>query len=202
MRWGRKTDPTFLTLLERSANFTVEAADALVELFAGEITESTFAALDTIEHRADANTHDLLLRLEKGHQPPLPGAVTRQLALGIDEIVDAAEGAAELAVLSGVREATPIAREMAAVLAKTAREVVSLVSYIGGGTGHRPYVARIHEYEGEGDVLWESSYRSLFNGDLEPLDAMRWKDIYTLLEAAIDQCEISAKVIDRALGHD
>src|SRR5688572_21260114 len=57
MRWGRKTDPTFLTLLERSANFAVEAADALVELFAGEITESTFAGLDTIEHRADANTH-------------------------------------------------------------------------------------------------------------------------------------------------
>jgi uncharacterized protein Yka (UPF0111/DUF47 family) len=202
MRWGRKTDSTFLTLFERSARFTVEAADALVELFAGEITESTFAALDAIEHRADANTHDLLLRLEKGHVPPLPEGVTRRLALGIDEIVDAAEGAAELAVLSGARQATPLACEMAAVLAKTTREIVSLVSYIGGGTGYRPYVARIHEYEGEGDALWEASYRTLFTGEMEPMDAMRWKDIYGLLEAAIDQCEISAKMIERALGQD
>ena len=202
MRWGRKADPTFLTLFERSAHFTVEAADALVELFADEMTESTFEALDAIEHRADANTHDLLLRLEKGHVSPLPEAVTRQLALGIDEIVDAAEGAAELAILSGVREATPIAREMALVLAKTAREIVSLVSYIGGGTGYRPYVARIHEYEGEGDALWEASYRSLFKGEVDPLDALRWKDIYALLEAAIDQCEESAKVIERALARE
>jgi uncharacterized protein Yka (UPF0111/DUF47 family) len=202
VRWGRKTDPTFLTLFERSAKFTVEAADALVELFAGEITESTFEALDAIEHRADANTYDLLLRLEKGHPSPLPEPVTRLLALGIDEIVDSAEGAAELAVLSGVRQATPIAREMAAVLAKTTREIVSLVSYIGGGTGYRPYVARIHEYEGEGDALWEASYQSLFTAGVEPIDALRWKDIYTLLEAAIDQCETSAKVIERALGHE
>lgn len=202
MRWGRKADPTFLTLFERSANFTVEAADALVELFSGEISEVTFETLDAIEHRADTNTHDLLLRLERGHSSPLPDAVTRQLALGIDEIVDAAEGAAELAVLSGVREATPIARDMAAVLAKTTREIVSLIAYLGGGTGYRPYVARIHEYEGEGDVLWEASYRSLFTGEMDPLDVLRWKDIYALLETAIDQCEITAKAIERALGRE
>jgi uncharacterized protein Yka (UPF0111/DUF47 family) len=202
MRWGRKADPTFVTLFGRSADFTVQAADALVELFAKEITASTFEQLDAIEHRADTNTHDLLLRLEKGHVSPLPETVTRQLALEIDEIVDAAEGAAELAVLSGVREATPIAREMATVLAKTTREIVSLVSYIGGGTGYRPYVARIHEYEGEGDALWEASYRSLFAEGVDPMDALRWKDIYALLETAIDQCEISAKVIERALGHE
>lgn len=203
MRWGRKVDPTFLTLFERSAAFTVEAADALVELFAsGQITKATFAALDAIEHRADANTHDLLLRLEKGHISPLPEPVTREIALEIDEIVDSTEGAAELAVLSGVRQATPIAREMTVVLAKTTREIASLVSYMGGGTGYRPYVARIHEYEGEGDVLWEASYRSLFSGEMDPVDAMRWRDIYDLLEDAIDRCEAAAKMIERALGRE
>lgn len=202
MRWGRKPDPIFLTLFERSAGFAVEAGDALVTLFDGDISISTFEELDAIEHRADANTHDLLLRLEKGHLPPLPENVTRQLALEIDEIVDAAEGAAELAVLSGVREATPIARDMADILARTSREIASLVPYIGGGTGYRPYVARIHEYEGKGDALWEASYRSLFDGTMDPLDALRWKDIYSLLEEAIDQCEIAAKSIERALGRE
>ena len=203
MRWGRKVDPTFLVLFERASGFTVEAADALVALFArDEITQSAFEALDAIEHRADANTHDLLLRLEKGHIPPLPGAVTRQIALEIDEIVDSAEGAAELAVLSGVRQATPIARDMTVVLAKTTREVASLVSYMGGGTGYRPYVARIHEYEGEGDALWEAGYRSLFTGEMEPLDVLRWKEIYALLEDAIDRCELAAKAIERALGRE
>jgi hypothetical protein len=202
MKWRRTADPLFLTLFQRSAQFTVDAADALVALFAGEISAETFAALDAIEHRADANTHDMLSRLEKGDIPPLPAAISRQVALDIDEIVDAAEGAAELAVLSGVREATPIAREMAAVLARTTRELLSLTAYIGGGTGYRPYVARIHELEGEGDALWEAGYRSLFSGEVDPLDALRWKDIYELLEAAIDGCESTAKAIERALGRE
>lgn len=202
MKWRRTPDPLFLTLFQRSAQFTVDAADALVLLFDGEITPETFADLDVIEHRADANTHDLLNRLEKGNIPPLPPETSRQIALDIDEIVDAAEGAAELAVLSGVREATPIARDMAAVLARTTRELLSLVGYLDGGTGYRPYIARIHDLEGEGDVLWEAAYRSLFSGEVEPLDALRWKDIYALLEDAIDGCESTAKAIGRALGRE
>lgn len=203
MRLGRKPDPLFITLLERSAQFGVDAADALVEFFSEELTKESFEDLDDIEHRADANTHDLLLRLEKGSIPPLPGPEIRQIALGLDEIVDAVEGAAELAILSGVTHATDYARELAAVLARATREVVSLVSYIGSGTGgYRPYVQRIHEYEGEGDDLWEAAYGSLFSGVHEPLDALRWKDIYASLEAGIDQCEITAKQIERALGRD
>src|SRR5699024_6334050 len=117
-----------------------------------------FEPLDAIEHRADANTHDLLLRLEKAHTSPLPPDITRQLALEIDAIVDAIEAAGEIAVLSGVSHATAIARDMAAVLTRITREVISLVPYLAGGSGHRPYVVRIHEYEGEGDALWEASY--------------------------------------------
>jgi len=201
LKLGRRVDPTFLILFERAGVFAVEAADALVTLFEGEeISEATFAALDEIEHKADVNTHDLLARLEKGHLPPLPAATTRRLAVEIDAIVDATEGAGELAVLTGVRTATPIAREMAAVLAKTVREVSSLTAYLGGGTGFRPYVARVHEYEHEGDDLWEQAFRSLFTGEMNPLDVIRWKEIYGQLEEAIDGCEQTAKLIERALG--
>lgn len=200
LRLGRRADPTFLVLFERSGAFAIEAADALVVLFDGaEISEATFAPLDEIEHKADVNTHDLLARLEKGHVPPLPPAVTRQIAVEIDAIVDAAEGAGEVAVLTGVRTATPLARQMAAVLAKTAREVASLTAYLAGGTGYRPYVARIHEYEHEGDELWERAYRSLFTGELDAVEIIRWKEIYAELESAIDLCEQVARRIERAL---
>jgi uncharacterized protein Yka (UPF0111/DUF47 family) len=37
---------------------------------------------------------------------------------------------------------------------------------------------------------------------VEPLDALRWKDIYAFLEDAIDGCESTAKAIGRALGRE
>ncbi|MGB3304752.1 MAG: DUF47 family protein [Thermomicrobiales bacterium] len=199
----KRVDPSFVTLFVRAAGFAVEAADALQELFAAErIDADAFAALDEIEHKADSITHDLLSRLERDFVPPFSRRDTRRLILEIDAIVDAAEAAGELAVLCRVERATPIAREMTEVLAKTTREVVSLVAYLeaGGGSGYRPYVARIHEYEHEGDDLWMRGFGELFAGDVDTLDVVRWKEIYARLEEAIDRCEETAKFVERLLA--
>lgn len=197
----KRADSAYFTLFERAGEFVVEAADALQVLFAADrIDAEAFQALDDIERKADSNTHDLLSRLERGFEPPLTRRNTRQLIQEIDSIIDEAEAAGELAVLSRVSQATPIAREMTVVLAKTAREVASLIGYLQGGTGYRPFVARIHEYENEGDALWMRGFGDLFSGELDPLDVIRWKEIYARLEEAIDRCEDTAKFIERAVG--
>ncbi len=199
----KRADAAYFTLFERAGGFVVEAADALEILFAGErIDAAAFTALDEIERKADSNTHNVLSRLERGFEPPLSRRNTRQLIQEIDSIIDAAEAAGELAVLCRVEQATPIAREMTVVLAKTAREVASLIGYLQGGTGHRPFVARIHDYENEGDDLWMKGFGELFTGELDPLDVIRWKEIYAHLEEAIDRCEETARFIERAVGGD
>lgn len=197
----KRADSSYFTLLERAGGFAVEAADALQVLFAAErIDAEAFRALDDIERKADSNTHDLLSRLERGFEPPFSRRNTRQLIQMIDSIVDATEAAGELAVLCRVEQATPIARDMTVVLAKTSREIASLIGYLQGGTGYRPFVARIHEYENEGDELWMKGFGDLFSGEIDLLDVIRWKEIYAHLEEAIDLCEETAKFIERAVG--
>ncbi|MGI8404938.1 MAG: DUF47 domain-containing protein [Thermomicrobiales bacterium] len=199
----KRADSAYFTLFERAGGFVVEAADALQVLFAADrINAEAFVALDDIERKADSNTHDLLSRLERGFEPPLSRRNMRQLIQEIDSIIDATEAAGELAVLCRVEQATPVAREMTVVLAKTAREVASLIGYLqgGSGAGYRPFVARIHEYENEGDELWMRGFGDLFAGELDPLDVIRWKEIYGSLEEAIDRCEETAKFIERAVG--
>jgi len=201
--WARlkRADPAYFPLIERLATYTVEASDALVAFFAGErIEPEQFALLDDIEHKADSTTHDILSRLERGVEPPFRRRDMRELIRAIDGIVNAAESAGELAVLMRVERATPVAQELTQVLAKTTREIVSLVGYLQGGAGYRPYVARIHEYEHEGDALWERGFGELFTGELDPLDVIRWKEIYARLEGAIDRCEETAKFIERLLA--
>jgi len=73
--------------------------------------------------------------------------VTRQkLAVEIDEIVDQAEGAGELALLTGVTVATPVAVEMTEVLVRPPRGGLA-VGIPGAPGGIPPYVVRIHEWE-------------------------------------------------------
>lgn len=197
-----RPDPTFITLFQRAGQLVVESAEALEILFAlDHIDAEAFSRLDDLEHRADLITHDVLARLERGFRSPLPVAETRRLIGEIDSIIDATEAAGELAVLCNIGQATPVARSMTSVIVKSAREVASLVGFIGGG-GYRPYVARLHEYEHEGDDLWMEAYASLFSGDVAPLDVIRWKDIYEQLEAAIDGCESVGRVIQLTLDRE
>jgi uncharacterized protein Yka (UPF0111/DUF47 family) len=195
----RRIDATYYTLFRRSGELVVAAADALHELFGGTIDDDAFAPLDEVEHRADSNTHDLLNRLERGHRPPFPGAMTRRLAQEIDEIVDQAESAGELALLTGATSATPVAREMTELLTRAAREVESLLGYLEVSDGYRPYVVRIHELENEGDTLWMRATRDLFRDETDPRALLRWHQIYAALEEAIDRCESSARLIERAI---
>lgn len=195
----RRVDATYYTLFRRSGELVVAASDALHELFGGTIDEGAFAPLDDIEHRADSNTHDLLSRLERGYRPPFPTTMTRRLAQEIDEIVDQAESAGELAVLTGTDAATPVAREMTELLTRAAREVESLLGYLETPDGYRPYVVRIHELENEGDTLWMRAMRELFRDETDPRALLRWHQIYAALEAAIDRCESSARLIERAI---
>lgn len=200
----RRVDPTFAMLFERAAGFVADSALALETLFTTDpITAGAFAELDEIEHKADVNTHDVLSRLERGYRSPLPDIDTRRLIGEIDSIVDAAEAAGEMAVLCRIERATATAQAMTTVLVKASKEIVSLTGFLrGGGSGHRPYVARLHEYEHEGDDLWTEGFSSLFTGSLDPIDVIRWKEIYDRLEDAIDGCETVGKLIDRAVGRD
>lgn len=195
----RRVDATYYTLFRRSGALVVAAADALHELFGGPIDDDAFVPLDEAEHRADSNTHDLLSRLERGHRPPFPASATRRLIQELDEIVDQAESAGELAVLTGATAATPVAIEMAELLTRAAREVESLLGYLRQPDGYRPYVVRIHELENEGDTLWMRAMRELFRDEADPRALLRWQQIYAALEAAIDRCESSARLIERAI---
>lgn len=201
-RWARlqRVDPTFHTLFDRAGDCVVAAADALYELFRdGLIDEQHFVPLDDIEHRADSNTRDILNHLERGNRAPFSDDATRRLIVEIDEIVDFAETAGELAVLTGVENVTPVALSMAELLVRAAHEVESLLRYVEHSDGYRPYVVRIHELENEGDALWTSGFKELFDGSHEPLDVIRWMQIYDALEAALDSCESSARQLERAI---
>lgn len=200
----QRVDPTFAMLFGRAAGFVTESALALETLFARDpIDAEAFAELDEIEHKADVTTHDVLSRLERGFRSPLSEIDTRRVIGEIDSIVDAAEGAGEMAVLCGVVRATPTAQAMTAVLVKASKEVATLIGFLGGeGSGYRPYVARLHEYEHEGDDLWTAGFSSLFSGSLDPIDVIRWKEIYDRLEDAIDGCETVGTLIERAVRRD
>lgn len=198
MRWLLPRDDAFFVLFERSAATMVAGAEALYDLFSGAITPERFQPLDDIEHQGDALTHEVIHKLSRTFVTPMDRDDIHRLIHVLDDVVDAAEEAGELAVLCRVEWATPEAREMCRVLVDISREVAALAPSLrgGGGKSHHPHVVRAHELENEGDRLWSAAFAGLFDGHLEPLDVIKWKEIYAEIESAVDAAEQAAQIIE------
>jgi uncharacterized protein Yka (UPF0111/DUF47 family) len=59
------------------------------------------------------------------------------------------------------------------------------------------YWIEIHRLENEGDRIARAAVAALFKNGDDPIDVIKWKDVYALLEKAVDACEDAANVIER-----
>jgi uncharacterized protein Yka (UPF0111/DUF47 family) len=57
------------------------------------------------------------------------------------------------------------------------------------------YTAEIHRLENDGDRIVREGIASLFEGGIDPMVVIRWKDLFERLEEAIDACERVANVL-------
>ena len=60
----------------------------------------------------------------------------------------------------------------------------------------RHYTVEIHRLENDGDRVVREALAALFDGGIDPMVVIRWKDVYERLEAAIDATERVANVLE------
>ena len=58
------------------------------------------------------------------------------------------------------------------------------------------YWIEIHRLENEGDRISRDAVASLFSNGIDPMVVIRWKDIFAVLEHAIDATETAAHIIE------
>jgi uncharacterized protein Yka (UPF0111/DUF47 family) len=58
------------------------------------------------------------------------------------------------------------------------------------------HTVEIHRLENEGDRIVRGAIASLFEGGIDPMVVIRWKDIFELLEDAIDATERVAFILE------
>jgi uncharacterized protein Yka (UPF0111/DUF47 family) len=54
----------------------------------------------------------------------------------------------------------------------------------------------VKRLEEEGDAIYHVAVGELFNGTPDPLEVIKWKDLYDTIEDALDKCEDVANVLE------
>jgi predicted phosphate transport protein (TIGR00153 family) len=158
--------------------------------------KSTARQLVELEHVGDKIMHDIVRRLNKTFVTPLDREDIYDLASTLDDILDSIEATADLMVLYCIEQPTGHAVEQATVLAKQTAVLRLAIDGLEKRKGLEEHWIEINRLENDGDRLHRAAAAELFDGGTECTDIIKWKDIYTQLEAAMDQCEDAANILE------
>ncbi|HZS00037.1 MAG TPA: DUF47 family protein [Chloroflexota bacterium] len=194
--------PFFDWFEQNSAN-VVAAARALAQAFDDPATlEPQAARLTELERQADDVTHRVMAALNRTFVTPIHRDDIADLANALDTVVDTMDVALRRMVLFRLRTTSPLARHLAHVVLQQAEAIHAAVPCLRDKrllddlTG---YLVEINRLENEGDRDLEQALANLFadGADLPALvDALKWKEVYELLEAATDSAEDVADVLE------
>jgi predicted phosphate transport protein (TIGR00153 family) len=182
-------------------SYIYDAARALVEMLndKGDTYSDHLKRIKTIEHQCDDLTHSISTKLNKSFITPFDREDIYLLSGALDDVVDLIDDAARAMVMYDVQESTAHARSFADVIQRMAIQLHEIVSMLAKPNGMSPRLVELHRLENEGDEIYHAAVAELFRHAKDPLNVIKWKDIYEKLEAAIDRCENVANIIESVI---
>jgi predicted phosphate transport protein (TIGR00153 family) len=182
-------DEQFFDLFNQLAGHLKTAAALLDELFANpERTTELVKAIKDVEHQADILTLSINTRIDKSFITPIDREDIHLLASRLDDVIDRLDGTARRVVMLHINEVREPARRMASVIVQAADHIATAVNAIKRPALVSAQAAEIKKLEEEGDAIYHEAVGALFAGAPDPLEVIRWKEVYETLEIAIDQC--------------
>jgi predicted phosphate transport protein (TIGR00153 family) len=182
-------DEQFFDLFNQLAGHLKTSAKLVDQLFAEpHRTAELVRQIKDVEHQADVLTHSINTRIDKSFITPIDREDIHLLASRLDDVIDRLDGTARRVVMLHINEVREPAKQMAHVICSAAELIAQAVVSIKRPSEVSEYASRIKQLEEEGDAIYHEAVGALFAGTPDPIEVIRWKEVYETLEIAIDQC--------------
>ena len=190
-------DREFFDLFEEAGANIVLAADLLDQMVRSYPDRAGLARDILIcEQEGDRIVHDIISRLNHTFVTPIDREDILDLTSALDDIVDYTEEVADYLGLYKIEAPMDQAIKLAHVLLSAARQIADAIPRLRGFRDISHYTVEINRLENEGDRITREAVASLFDGGIDPMVVIRWKDLFERLEAAIDATERVANILE------
>ena len=155
--------------------------------------------IQDLEHEADLTTHEIMVKLNRTFITPFDREDIHELASKMDEVIDLIQGTASRMRRYQMKKPTEELVHLSEILCQ-ATETVKKAIY-GLREIQKPerileYCIEINRHENAGDQMMELAMEKLFANQKDPIEIIKWKEIYEMTETAIDMCEDVANAIE------
>ena len=190
-------DRTFFDLFIQAGQNSVRAAKLLDEMMhtwpeSGALSREIVIA----EQEGDQITHEIVKRLNSTFVTPIDREDIYALATQMDDIVDFTEEAADFLGLYKIEAPMEQAQALTKVLVASCEQLAMGLEQLPTFKDLDKYWIEIHRLENDGDRISRDAVASLFSNGIDPMVVIRWKDMFAVLEEAIDATETAAQIIE------
>ena len=188
---------TFFSLFEEGGVNAEAATGMLDRLMRGwPENQDLRREINLLEEEGDRITHDVIHELHSTTVTPLDREDIHALAAALDDVVDYAEETADVLGLYGIEAPMEQAVELTGVLRDAGRELAAALRKLGSMREITPHLLAVNQLEDEGDRISRQALVALFEGGIDPMVVIRWKDVFERLEEAIDACDHVAHILE------
>ncbi|MBI1742680.1 DUF47 domain-containing protein [Candidatus Acetothermia bacterium] len=192
-------DGQFFDLCNQAAeNLRKGAAELRHMLSDGQNLAERAKQIKKIEHDGDTITHNIIKKLDQTFITPIDREDIHQLASAIDDVLDLVEAVADRIVIFKIQKSTPAAQKMAEILEKSTEEIAKGIAALENMSSEiiDKYCVEVDRLENEADRANRDAIAGLFENEKNPIEVIKWKEIYEFLEDATDCCEDVADILE------
>jgi predicted phosphate transport protein (TIGR00153 family) len=190
-------DSVFFDLFIEAGQNTLQAARLLDKMMGSWPDDSGLGReILKAEQEGDRITHDIIQRLNSTFVTPIDREDIYGLATRMDDIVDYTEEAADFLGLYQIEAPMAQSQALTKVLVGACEQLAAGLENLRGFKDLERYWIEIHRLENEGDRISRDAVASLFSNGIDPMVVIRWKDMFAVLENAIDATETAAQILE------
>jgi uncharacterized protein len=202
LKWLMPKEEAFHQLFSQDTRNLVAAAGLFSQIAQSsnlQEREALGEKLKEIERDGDRITRSIFDALNSTFITPFDREDIRGLTTDLDDILDYLEGTAHALVLFDLGDSPEGLRGFAQILSTMVDEIdriTGLIWDIGNAPKIHEGIVKMSDLENEADRLYNQMIAGLFRTKgRDPIEIMKWKEIYEGLENACDQCKNYTHVI-------
>ncbi len=189
-------EETFFDLFNQAAENVLAAARLLKGLLDDyRDVERRAEAIKALEDKGDEITHEIIDRLNRTFVVPIDREDIFALAKQLDDLLDWIEASSARMSVYKVPYSSPEARELAHIIVSECEAVVEAVKNLRRLERIDGPVREINRLENLADHVHRDAIAKLFASNGNPIDVIKWKEVYETLEEATDQGEHVAHLL-------
>ncbi len=152
--------------------------------------------MQDIEHRGDKATHAIIAKLNQSFITPFDREDIHRLASSPDDVLDFMNTAATRMVMYKIAQPTEAAAELAGILVLQSEELARGVSLLEKNGKVMQHCDEVNRLEDEADQVSRKAIGELFEHEKDPIQLIKMKELYEVLETATDKAEDAANVLE------